>query len=280
MKTITSRQNPAARAFRNLADHPDPTGARVLLDGAHLIRDALDAGIELESACVTTSKQEHPSEEGALATVIAGRGGEVIAVPDRLFAAISPVRTPSGIIAIGRRHPTKVSDICSRRTPMVVVSVDVQDPGNVGAIIRVAEATGATGAFVTGVSANPFSWKGLRGSMGSALRLPVVTTADLLMVQSCLRQAGVRTVAAVARGGLDPETVRWDGGVALMVGGEGSGLSDEVASACDEQVTIPMAPQVESLNVAVAAAILLYTARRRRNLPGLKPGAATTGLQT
>ena len=265
MKTITSRQNPAARAFRDLAEHPDPTGARVLLDGAHLVRDAIVAGIELEVACVAASRREHPSEEGSLGATLASRGVDVMEVPDQVFAALSPVRTPSGIIAIGRRQPTKASDICSTPSPLVVVGVDVQDPGNVGAVIRVAEATGATGAFVTGASANPFSWKGLRGSMGSALRLPVVTTADLSVVQSCLRRSGVRTVAAIARGGRDPEAIRWDGGVAIMVGGEGSGLSGDVAAACDERVTVPMAPQVESLNVAVAAAILLYTARRHRH---------------
>ena len=88
------------------------------------------------------------------------------------------------------------------------------------------------------------------------------------LVQSSLRRSEVRTVAAVARGGLDPEAVRWNGGLAIVVGGEGPGLSDEVVAACDDRVTIPMAPQVESLNVAVAAAILLYTARRHRNTPG------------
>lgn len=274
MKTITSRQNPAARAFRDLAERPDPTGARLLLDGAHLVRDAIDAGIELEIACIAASRHEHASEEGTLAATLMSRGVEVIAVPDQVFGSISPVRTPSGIIAIGRRDPTKVEDICSRPSPLIVVSVDVQDPGNVGAVIRVAEATGATGMFVTGASANPFSWKGLRGSMGSALRLPVVTTADLALVQSCLRRSGVRTVAAVARRGRDPEAIRWDGGVAIVVGGEGPGLSDEVAAACDEQVTIPMAPRVESLNVAVAAAILLYTARRYRVGRGLPASPA------
>jgi TrmH family RNA methyltransferase len=267
MKTITSRQNPAARAFRDLAEHPDPTGARLLLDGAHLVRDAIDAGIELEIVCVAASR-EHSSEEGTLAATMASRGVEVIAVPDQLLDSISPVRTPSGIIAIGRRQPAEVSDICSPPSPLVVVSVDVQDPGNVGAVIRVAEAAGATGALVSGASANPFSWKALRGSMGSALRLPVVTAPDLSSVQSRLRESGIRTVAAVARDGRDPEAIRWDGGVAIVVGGEGPGLRDEVAAACDQRVTIPMAPRVESLNVAVAAAILLYTARRHRNLPG------------
>src|ERR1044072_7691504 len=89
MKTITSRQNPAARAFRDLADHPDPTGARVLLDGALLVRDAIDAGIGLELGFIAAPRGERPSEEGSLASLIASRGVEVIEVPDPVFAAIS-----------------------------------------------------------------------------------------------------------------------------------------------------------------------------------------------
>ena len=264
MRTITSRQNPAVRAFRDLADHPDPRGARLLLDGAHLVRDALEAGVELDVACVIDSRQAQGDEERALVAALTARGVEVISVPDRVFAAISPVRTPSGIAAIGRRRPAEAADICSRPSSLVIVAVDVQDPGNVGAVIRVAEAAGTTGAFVTGGSANPFSWKALRGSMGSALRLPVVNSADLVELHSALRQSRIRTIAAVPRGGTDPEAIDWLGGVAVVVGGEGPGLSEDVVTACDERVTIPMSPPVESLNVAVAAAILLYTARRHR----------------
>jgi TrmH family RNA methyltransferase len=265
MKTITSRQNPVVRAFRDLAARPDPTGTRLLLDGAHLIQDALNAGIEFELACVAASRQEQPTEERTLATAMASRGVEVIAVSDQVFAAISPVRTPSGIVAIGQRQPTMIADLCARTSPLLVVGVDLQDPGNVGAVIRVAEAAGTTGVFVTGASANPFSWKALRGSMGSALRLPVVHTVALAQVQASLLRSDVRTVAAVPRGGVAPEAIHWDGGIAIVVGGEGPGLSDEVVAACDERVTIPMAAQVESLNVAVAAALLLYVARRHRN---------------
>jgi RNA methyltransferase, TrmH family len=270
MKTITSRQNPVVRAFRDLAEHPDPAGSRLLLDGAHLIQDALNAGIEFELACVAASRHEQPTEERTLAAALASRGVEVIAVSDQVFAAMSPVRTPSGIVAIGLRHPTAAADVCSRPAPLLVVGVNVQDPGNVGAMIRVTEAAGATGVFVTGASANPFSWKGLRGSMGSALRLPVVHTLALPQVQDCLRRSAVRTVAAVPRGGVDPDAIRWDGGIAIVIGGEGPGLSDEVVAACDDHVTIPMAAQVESLNVAVAAALLLYAARRHRSIARAK----------
>ena len=131
-----------------------------------------------------------------------------------------------------------------------------------GALLRVTEAAGGCGVLLTGQSANPFSWKALRGSMGSGLRLPVLYEASTASMLDALRTQQVRTIAAVARGGLAPDAVAWSGRVAIVVGGEGPGLSNEIVARCDQRVTIPMAPPVESLNVTVAAAILLYAAHR------------------
>jgi len=191
--------------------------------------------------------------------------------PDQLFGAMSPVRTPSGIIAVARRRVLTARDICENPDAFVLAAADVQDPGNLGSLLRAAEAGGVTGALVCATpsrgSANPFSWKSLRGSMGSALRLPIVAGQTPAAAIECLKQAGVRTFAAVPRHGCDPDALDWRGRVALLVGGEGDGLTDEVVALCDERVTIPMASQVESLNVAVAAAILVYAARRARQSP-------------
>jgi TrmH family RNA methyltransferase len=140
----------------------------------------------------------------------------------------------------------------------------VQDPGNVGALIRVAEAAGASGAVFTGASANPFSWKALRGSMGSALRLPVLGDITTEVALAVMKKTGLRTVAAVARDGRDPDALDWSGPLGLLLGGEGPGLAHDIVASCDQRVTIPMASPVESLNVAVAGAILVYAARRQR----------------
>ena len=264
MKLISSRQNPIVRTFRALADDPDPTGERVLLDGVHLVRDAHAAGAVFEVLVVAASRLDSSGEEGALARQLEAGGIDLIAADDKVFAALSPVRSPSGIAAIARRKVTAPATICTHPHALVIAAVDVQDPGNVGSVIRAAEAGGATGAFVCGASANPFSWKALRGSMGSALRLPVVAgmTADAVM--NCMAQAGVRMIAAAARDGESPEGIDWRGSVGLFVGGEGPGLPDEVIARCSARVTIPMAPAVESLNVAIAAGVLIYAARRQR----------------
>ena len=267
MQSISSRQNPLVRTFRALADDPDPTGERVLLDGAHLVRDAHSAGAAFEVLVIAASQLDTQSEEEQIARALEADSVEVIAAHDKVFAALSPVKSPSGIAAIARRKVTTPAMICAHPRAFVLVIVDVQDPGNVGALIRAAEAGGATGAFVCGTSASPFSWKGLRGSMGSALRLPIVAGMTAEAVMTCMTEASVRMIATVPRGGETPEEIDWHGPVGLLVGGEGPGLSDDVIARCNARVTIPMASSVESLNVAVAGGILIYAARRHRVNP-------------
>jgi TrmH family RNA methyltransferase len=264
MRHVTSRQNPIVSAFRALAETADPSGARLLLDGAHLVGEAQRAGLAFEAVAVLASRLDGDTEEGRIADALHHRGVDVVVANDQVFAAISPVRTPSGIVAIARRTPTTVAEVCGGAHGFVVGIVDVQDPGNVGAIVRVAEAGGGTGVLVAGVSATPFSWKAVRGSMGSVLRLPVAAGMDVDAALACMTEAGLRTVAAVPRDGLAPDEIDWSGSVGLLLGGEGPGLPCALVDRCDARVTIPMSPSVESLNVAAAAAILIYAARRQR----------------
>lgn len=263
MSSITSRQHPIVRSFRELARTSDPTGARVLLDGVHLIRDAAAAGLELEAVAMAASRSS-TSEEAQLARALQGRGARVLTVSDQTFAAMSPVRTPSGVIAIARRCPVEADDICRGPGQLVLVAVDVQDPGNLGALVRAGEAGGVSGVLACGGSANPFSWKAIRGSMGSVLRVPVAGGLTVDDAVRRVREHERRIVAAVPRGGTDPDQVNWRGRVALVVGGEGAGLSEQTLAQADQLVTIPMERPVESLNVAVAGAILVYAARRQR----------------
>ena len=265
METISSRKNPTVRAFRELADAPDASGTRLLLDGVHLVREARAAALEFEVIAVASSRLTSDTEEGEIARSLESAGESVCAVSDAAFAAMSPVRTPSGIVAVARRTPTDASAICLTNNGFILIAVDVQDPGNLGALIRAAEAGGVTGVLVSHASANPFSWKALRGSMGSALRLPIAIGLPAGAIVRCARASGSRIVASVPREGRAPDAINWSGSVALLLGGEGPGLPADVLSQCDELVTIPMAPPVESLNVAIAGAILVYAARRQRS---------------
>ena len=264
MKTIDSRQNPIVRAYRELADEPDASGLRLLLDGAHLVRDAHDAGMPLESVVIAASHLDDASEEARLAAHLQRDGVDVVSASSQAFDAISPVHTPSGIVAIAHRHPTTPEAILEQARLFALVVVDVQDPGNVGSLLRVAEAGGVTGVIVAGNSANPFSWKAVRGSMGSVLRLPVARAVSIDAVMKDIARTDTIAVAAVPRDGWDPDAVDWSGRVALLLGGEGPGLPAHVIAAANQRVSIPMEAPVESLNVAASAAIIIYAARRSR----------------
>jgi TrmH family RNA methyltransferase len=145
----------------------------------------------------------------------------------------------------------------------VVAAVDVQDPGNVGAIVRVAEAGGATGVVVAGASADPFGWKALRGSMGSALRMPIYIKKGPYAFDEA-RRHGCRIVATSPRGGRSVFDLDLTGPLVVVIGGEGPGLPPALLKSADDHVTVPMQSPVESLNAAVTTALIVYEARRQR----------------
>jgi RNA methyltransferase, TrmH family len=259
--TITSRQNPLVARFRDAAR--GDAGAAMLLDGVHLVQDAVSAGVSLQIAALTPAALES-GELQPLVSALGEQGVEVTLVSAQVMDAISPVRSPSAIVALAERPDTARDQLYRRAAPLIVVAVDVQDPGNIGAIVRVAEAAGATGVVAAGTSANPFGWKALRGSMGSALRLPVVAGLEAEEAIAEARSHGCRVVAAVPRDGRLLFAAQLTGPMAMLIGGEGRGLPPFIAAAADERVTIPMQAPVESLNAAVTAAVLLYEAGRQQ----------------
>jgi len=260
MERISSRQNPVVKRFREVARG----GSRewMLLDGAHLIEEALNSGVRIDVAAFG-----HGLADGLLAPLaaLAARAGTTtIAVTDQVLAALSPVRQPSGVVAIAERRPVTIDEVLARKPPMVLMLSQVQDPGNVGAIIRAAEACGATGLVTGQGSADPFGWKALRGAMGSSFRLPVAAGHSLADAVGHARAAGLRVFATAARDGTPLARCDLRGPSAILFGGEGRGLPQDLLEASDERLTIPMRPPVESLNVAIAAALILYESSRQR----------------
>ena len=269
MDVIASRKNPFVTTVRRVADGDDRD--RVLLDGLHLLEEARAAQVPIASAAFTAKALAAlDGKARRLATVLAGTGVRVVQVADPVMEALSPTTNPSGVIAVAARPKHALDAVLGRPggpAALVVVAVDVQDPGNVGAIARVAEAAGATGYVVAGQSADPFGWKALRGSMGSVLRLPTVHDGDATTVAGVLRANGLQCLAAAAAGAVSFDAVYWRGPIACFVGGEGAGLPDALLQMADRRIRIPMAEPVESLNVAVSAGVLLYEARRQRTRP-------------
>lgn len=261
MKTVSSRQNPLVARYRAAA-RGDAAGV-ILLDGVHLVSEALAAGARIQHAAVRTDATAI-TEIGSLIERLARHGVEIAVVTTPVMSALSAVRSPSAIVALAERPADLAGRMFSVASPLVIVAADVQDPGNLGAIVRVAEAAGASGVIAAGVSADPFGWKALRGSMGSALRLPIASDPDVAHAMAVARRKQCRIVATVPRGGTSLFEVDYRRPVAILIGGEGPGLPPPIVDTADERVTVPMQAPVESLNAAVTAALIAYEARRQR----------------
>ena len=268
MTGAVTRQHSSVRRYRELARPPAGNGLdrELLLDGLHLLSEAHASGIGIETAAFEHGALDN-LQARAIAEKLSASGTEVLIVSRNVLEAMSPVRTPSGAVGIARRSLVSLPVAMRGQPPLVVVAHDVQDPGNVGGIARTAEAAGATAFVATSGTADPLGWKALRGSMGSALRLPIARAAIDETLREC-RKAGVATIALVPRGGKPFFEIAFQKPTAVLLGGEGAGLPDDVARSADEQVSIPMHDPVESLNVGVAAALVLYEAFRQRRLGG------------
>jgi TrmH family RNA methyltransferase len=262
---ISSRHNPFVQQCRALARRRDAGSGEVLLDGLHLLSDALAAGVPLTAAAAPEPFWQSPAG-AALARALASAGALVYAASPAVLEAASPVKAPTGIVAIARWHPADVREVLQAEPALVVCAAHVQDPGNAGAIIRAAEAAGATGVVTADGSADPFGWKALRGSMGSAFRVPVAAGTDAAAVCREARARGVRVVATSPADGVGLHEIDLASPALILVGGEGAGLANHVQALADVLLRIPMRPPVESLNVAVAAAVILYEAYRQRHV--------------
>lgn len=261
MEQVTSRQNALVRELRELA-RGRGAGDVALLDGPHVVAEALASGVELR--VVVLAAGATGPDFTTLASRASAAGARIVTLPDRLFESVSPVRHPSGIVSIARVTRRTAADVLRGDAQLVLLVDRVQDPGNVGAIIRAAEACGASGVITGPGSADPLGWKALRGGMGSTFRLPVASTDSLESAIGAARSAGLRVLATAPRGGTPLASVDLRGPSAILLGGEGPGLPPEVVAEADERITIPMRPPVESLNVAIAAALVLYEALRQR----------------
>jgi len=269
MERIASRQNPLVRRFRELARGTDSSGA-ALLDGAHLLQEALRSHVPVD--LVAIADRVTARDGPALAEEAQRAGARVLHVSDQVLAAMSPVRQPSGVVAIARCRPATLAECLApspgnaAQPPLVLILAGVQDAGNVGAIVRAAEGCGATGIICSDGTADPFGWKALRGAMGSTFRMPVAVHQPLPAIVAELRSRDVAVLATVPRDGTPLGSCDLRGPAAIMLGAEGAGLPLDAATAADVRITIPMRAPVESLNVAIAAALILFEASRQREL--------------
>jgi TrmH family RNA methyltransferase len=263
-ETLRSRANPLYRRLRALKEQ-GTSGELCLLEGPKLVCEALDAGLSLVEAAA--SPRAFASPTGALAVARLGeRGVPLRRMAAELLASLSETETSQGLLALARR-PVFERELVFRGTALVLVADAVQNPGNLGALLRTAEAAGATGALLTTGCADPLSWKALRGSMGSAFRLPHVRGLSIEGALETLAAHGIATLATAADGERRYDEADLRGPVAIVVGREGIGLSPAVQRRAAARLRIPLAGPVESLNVGVAAALVLFEATRQRGFP-------------
>jgi RNA methyltransferase, TrmH family len=264
MDVISSRQHPIVKEFRELARGAGPL---MLLDGWHLLGEAAAANLVVDKIAICGP----PTAKEQIVVDRLRRGGAlVIEVTGSVLNALSPVNAPTGVVATARIPTVSSGSVLAPAPALVLAAAGLQDPGNAGAIIRSATAAGATGVVLDELSADPWGWKALRASMGSAFHLPVVRSRAVAALIEEWRGSGVRIVATVPRGGVSMYDVDFTMPTALLLGGEGAGLPDRLIAAADTRVSIPMHGGIESLNAAVAAAVLLYEAQRQRNPTGLR----------
>lgn len=235
----------------------------VLLDGEHLVGEALDASVPLDA--VLSDGTPHP----LLARAAAAGAVVYEGTPDVLKAA-SPVKTPTGLVAIARWEPHPLEDVFRASPAFVVGLVDVQDPGNVGSLIRSADGLGAGGVIAIDGSADPGGWRALRGAMGSTFRVPVAR-GSLDRVLADARRRGVCITATVADGGVAVDALDLAQPTLVLLGNEGAGLPARLIADADQRLTVPMRDRVNSLNVAVTAALILWEARRQRRHAPSRP---------
>lgn len=190
--------------------------------------------------------------------------GEVVS--DKVFSSISDTQTPQGILCLVKQNQRSMWEVLKKENPFLILLEDLQDPGNVGTIIRTAEGAGVDGVILTKNCVDIYNPKTIRSTMGSIYRVPFFIIEDLDETLQILKSHGVTTYAAHLQGKQDYDREDYRGGTAIMIGNEGKGLSDHLTDQADCLVRIPMCGQLESLNAAMAAGIFMYeAARQRRN---------------
>ncbi|MBV9926894.1 MAG: RNA methyltransferase [Acidobacteria bacterium] len=260
---ITSRKNQFAQRARAVREGRERE--LVFVEGVRLCEEALRASVVFEAVLYTRGL----SDEGrgdSLLQKLRDVCPNTYAVSDDVLESVSDTKTPQGVVALARRPQTGRERIeQAAGVPLVVVLHQANNPSNVGAVLRVAEAAGATGVVLTRGSTDPLSPKSLRGSMGSAFRLPLWTGPALEEVLAWCVGRGISTVATAAAAPTLHTGLDWTRPRAVVLGPEAGGLSVEEARAADDAVRIPMRGPVESLNLATALAVVLYEAARQRD---------------
>jgi RNA methyltransferase, TrmH family len=274
LRRVEGRHNPLVKQLRQAFSRAELTDSGdCAIEGLRILEEAIRSGLRFSVVFFRESAQSRA--ERLLPQI--GAQVETLLLPDKLFDSLVPSESPQGVAALVRLNEFSLGDVMeSERLQVgpVVVLAGLQDPGNLGTILRSAEAFGSAGVVLGEGTVSPFNSKVVRASAGSVFRLPVIhghapahgkpVAGKLEDVSGKLRAQGVRLIATSSHKGMPLDQADLNGKTAIFFGNEGGGLPREVMANMDQFISIPHTPQVESLNAGVAASIVLYEAARQR----------------
>ncbi|MBZ5512306.1 MAG: RNA methyltransferase [Acidobacteriia bacterium] len=263
LRRVSSRQNSLVKELRRAFHDGEPAAdGSIAIESVRTIEEAIRSGLRFRAVFFAESAQPRA---GRLLPQFSANV-EILLLPDDVFQSVVATETPQGVAALVRLKVHKLDELLAAPGPLIVAAAGVQDPGNLGTIIRSAEAFGAAGLLVGAGTVSPYNPKVVRASAGSLFRLPVVGV-EFPAVLAALRDRGLKLLATSSHKGTALEEADLTGGVVVLIGNEGAGLPKEIMRQVDGQVSIPHAPGVESLNAGMAASIVLYEASRQRRAP-------------
>jgi RNA methyltransferase, TrmH family len=262
VKEVTSLSNPIVKDIKALANKKDRDETKSFMaEGLKLVIDALELGFEIRTLVYAKNVKDKP-QVVQCATKTVARGGLVLEVSEKVLASITRRDNPQMVVGIFSQRWTSLRDLRPRTGETYVALDRVRDPGNLGTIIRTADAAGASGVILVGESTDPFSMETVRATMGSVFAVPLVkaSAADFL---GWKKGAGVSVVATHLAGAVDYRTIDYrKKPVVLLMGNEQSGLPEELAREADALARIPQVGLADSLNLAIATGVMLFEARR------------------
>ena len=263
LRRIEGRHNPLLKQLRQAFSRAQRTAdGDCAIEGLRMLEEAIRSGLRFRAVFFRESAQDRA--ERLLPQI--GAHVETLLLPDKLFDASVPSETPQGVAALVRLKEFSLDDVLEKERLQVgpiLALAGLQDPGNLGTILRSAEAFGSAGIILGEGTVSPLNAKAVRASAGSIFRLPVVAAAaGLEDVVTRLRSKSVRLIATSSHKGTPVDQADLTGPIAVFIGSEGSGLARGLVTQMDEVVAIPHTPQVESLNAGIAASIVLYEAAR------------------
>jgi TrmH family RNA methyltransferase len=269
-RLIESRQNPRVKELRAaLARSGRTTSGLIAIEGEHLVAEAMRSHLRFASVFL---------REGYEPAFAIPENAEHLQLPADVFASAVSTEQPQGIAALVHPPAFSSATLFSGPAPLILVLEALQDPGNVGTLMRSAEAFAASGVLLLPGTASPCNPKALRASAGSAFRVPAIAASEEEALE-LLAQHNISPIAAVAREGTPIGEAPLAGPCALLIGNEGAGLSETLLAAAAHRITIPMPGKVESLNAAIAGSLLLYEAARQRQQQPLSSRLERSGIE-